>query len=77
MAVRVHILIHAVPGRAMEALEAVRKVPDVRTASGVTGPHDIIALVEAADVPQLGELVTNKIQQAPGVSSTLARVIVR
>jgi DNA-binding Lrp family transcriptional regulator len=42
----------------------------------VTGPRDIIALVEAPDVPQLGELVSNKIQTAAG-ASTLTCVVVR
>ncbi len=77
MAVHAYILIHAVPGRAMEALDNVRRIPDVRTAAAVTGPHDIIALVEAPDIAQLGELVTNKIQQAGGVTNTLTCVVVR
>ena len=77
MAIHAYILIHAVPGRAMEALEAVRRIPEVKVAAAVTGPHDVIALVEAPDVPQLGDLVTNRIQAAPGVASTLTCVVVR
>ena len=77
MPVHAYILVHAVPGRVMEALEMVRKIPEVKVAAAVTGPHDIIALVEAPDVPQLGELVTNKIQKATGVASTLTCVVVR
>ncbi len=61
----------------MDALEHVRKIPEVKVAAAVTGPHDIIALVEAADVAELGELATNKIQQAVGVASTLTCVVVR
>lgn len=77
MPVHAYILVQAVPGRAMEALEAVRKLAADRVAAAVTGPHDIIALVEAPDVPQLGDLVTNQIQTAAGVASTLTCVVVR
>lgn len=77
MPVHAYILVHAVPGRAMEALESVRRIAEVKVAAAVTGPHDIIALVEAPDVPQLGDLVTNKIQRAAGVASTLTCVVVR
>ena len=77
MPVHAYILVHAVPGRVMEALEAVRRIAEVKVAAAVTGPHDIIALVEAPDVPQLGDLVTNKIQTAAGVASTLTCVVVR
>lgn len=77
MPVHAYILIQSVPGQAMEALDRVRKIPEVRTAAAVTGPHDIIALVEAPDTLHLGELVANKIQQVAGVSSTLTCVIIR
>ena len=36
MPVHAYILVHAVPGRAMEALETVRKIAEVKVAAAVT-----------------------------------------
>jgi len=41
------ILIRVIPGKASEALEAVKKFPEVRTAYSVFGRYDIVAYVEA------------------------------
>jgi DNA-binding Lrp family transcriptional regulator len=44
-------------------------------AHAVTGPHDIIAIAEAADVTALGELVVQKIQSVGGVNRSLTSIV--
>ena len=45
------------------------------SAHAVTGPHDIIAVAEAADVSSLGELVVQKIQSVIGVNRSLTSIV--
>ncbi|MEM1989986.1 MAG: Lrp/AsnC ligand binding domain-containing protein [Candidatus Bathyarchaeia archaeon] len=51
-------------------LEAVRKVEGVKEAYPVAGHCDIIAIVEAADIKALGNIVTKCIHIIKGVEST-------
>lgn len=75
MAVKAFILIDTSPGKAREVALKVRQVEGVSDAHAVTGPHDIIAVAEAADVSALGELVVQKIQSIVGVSRSLTSIV--
>lgn len=76
MAVRAYIFVEATQGRVMEIRAEVSAIPGVRSASSVTGPHDIIALVEADDVNMLGEVIVSRIQAVPGVLRTMTNIVV-
>ncbi|MBF6570824.1 MAG: Lrp/AsnC ligand binding domain-containing protein [Candidatus Binataceae bacterium] len=73
--VKAFILIDTSPGKAREVTQKIRQVTGVSAAHAVTGPHDIIAMVEAADVSALGELVVHKIQSVAGVSRSLTSIV--
>lgn len=73
--VKAFILIDTSPGKAREVTEKIRQVAGVAAAHAVTGPHDIIAMVEAADVSTLGEMVVHKIQSVAGVSRSLTSIV--
>jgi DNA-binding Lrp family transcriptional regulator len=75
MAVKAYILIDTSPGKAREVAQRIREVPGVSAAHAVTGPHDIIAVAEAADVSSLGELVVHKIQSVIGVNRSLTSIV--
>ena len=75
MAVKAFILIDTSPGKAREVAAKLRQVAGVSVAHAVTGPHDIIAVAEAADVTALGELVVQKIQSVAGVSRSLTSIV--
>ena len=75
MAVKAFILIDTSPGKAKEVAGKIRQVPGVSSAHAVTGPHDIIAVAEAADVSSLGEMVVQKIQSVPGVNRSLTSIV--
>ncbi|HXW85049.1 MAG TPA: Lrp/AsnC ligand binding domain-containing protein, partial [Candidatus Binataceae bacterium] len=53
----------------------LRQVSGVSTAHAVTGPHDIIAIVEAPDVTSLGEMIVQKVQSVPGVNRSLTSIV--
>ncbi|MDO8432860.1 MAG: Lrp/AsnC ligand binding domain-containing protein [Candidatus Binatus sp.] len=75
MSVKAFILVDTSPGKAKEVATKIRQVAGVSVAHAVTGPHDIIAIAEAADVTSLGELVVQKIQSVAGVNRTLTSIV--
>ncbi len=75
MPVKAFILIDTSPGKAKEVAGKIRQVPGVSSAHAVTGPHDIIAVAEAADVSSLGEMVVQKIQSVAGVNRSLTSIV--
>jgi DNA-binding Lrp family transcriptional regulator len=75
MAVKAYILIDTSPGKAKEVSQKLRSVPGISSAHAVTGPYDIIAVAEAADVSSLGELVVHKVQSILGVTRSLTSII--
>jgi DNA-binding Lrp family transcriptional regulator len=74
MSVKAFILVDTSPGKAKEVATKIRQVQGVSVAHAVTGPHDIIAIAEAADVTSLGELV-QKIQSVAGVNRSLTSIV--
>jgi len=75
MSVKAFILIDTSPGKAREVAAKIRQVAGVSVAHAVTGPHDIIAIAESADVTSLGELVVHNIQSVPGVNRSLTSIV--
>ena len=75
MPVKAFILIDTSPGKARDVALKVRQVAGVSAAHAVTGPHDIIAVAEAADVSALGELVVQQIQSIAGVNRSLTSIV--
>jgi len=75
MTVKAFILIDTSPGKAREVAAKLRQVEGVSVAHAVTGPHDIIAVAEVADVTALGELIVHGIQSIAGVNRSLTSIV--
>ncbi len=71
-----YILIEAAPRKARTACTRIAKIRGVRTADLVTGPYDIIAVVEGSDPQAIGAIVMAKIQAVDGVERTITCVVV-
>ena len=67
MAVSAFIFIECAQGKPLAVCRAVSRVEGIKMASAVTGPYDVVALGEAADINALGRLVVGKIQKIQGV----------
>jgi DNA-binding Lrp family transcriptional regulator len=50
-----------------EVLKAIGKIDGVILAQVVTGPYEIIAVVEADGLTEIGNIVTSKIARIPGI----------
>jgi len=65
------LLIEAVVGRIKEVDTGLRRLKEIKSVDTVTGPYDIIAVVEAETLNEIGDLVTEKIHPVNGISRTV------
>jgi DNA-binding Lrp family transcriptional regulator len=78
---RAYVLIEAAVGKANAVGEGVKKLsfPEAKVISvdAVTGPFDVIAMLESDDLDKLGRAITDGIQQVDGVQRTTTCLVVR
>ncbi len=77
MTVSAFIFLECAAGRAKDVAKQVAKISGVKLSYAVTGPHDVIAFVEAADINALGTTIVSKIQAVSGVLRTTTNVVVK
>ena len=75
MSVSAYIFVETSHGKTKEANNKILKIKGVKSSHLVTGPYDIITVVETEDVKALGDYVIAKIRSVPGVLRTLTNVI--
>jgi len=78
---RAYVLIESAVGKAKSVAEGVQKLKlsDSRVVSvdAVTGPFDVIALLESDDLDKVGRAITEGIQQVDGVQRTTTCLVVQ
>ena len=70
MSTKAYVLLETAVGKTRDVLSALRGVDGVREADGVTGEYDIVAVVEAGSLADIGDLVTKNIHTIPGIQRT-------
>ena len=76
MTTQAFILIDVMVGKTKEVLKALVGMEGLKSAYAVTGPHDIIALVEGENLKTLGEVVLSQIRGVKGVIRTLTCMVI-
>jgi len=71
MAVRAFVLIEVAVGKTKDVVTALQKVEGVKSVEAVTGPYDVIAVVEKPDVNAVGDLVTKNVHSVGGIARTV------
>ena len=71
MAAKAFVLIETVVGRNKEVVAALRQLGGMNSVDTVTGPYDIIAIIEGETLNDIGDLVTGKIHPIAGISRTV------
>ena len=74
---KAYILINTAPGKAIEVANQMQKIEGVTQADAITGEYDVIAVVEAETVNQIGNLIVEKIQTIEGLYKTVTCLAVR
>ena len=81
MTMRAYVLIESAVGKTKSVGEGVKKLnfreAKVLSVEAVTGPFDVIALLESEDLDKLGRAITDGIQQVDGVQRTTTCLVVR
>lgn len=72
--IRAHVMIKIYPKVTHQTQEALAAMPEVTALHAVSGEHDFIALVEAADVNRLNDLI-DAIGMLEGVEKTTSSII--
>lgn len=72
MTTRAYILIETVVGRTGEVSAALEAMPAMIRVDTVTGPYDVIAIVEAEDLPALGNLISEDMHSIMGIVKTVS-----
>ena len=67
MSAKAFVLIEAEVGKSHEVVAALKEIEGVTTADRVTGPYDVIAVVEGQSLIEIGSIVSYKIRRVPGV----------
>ena len=71
MPIRAYVLIEAAAGKGNAILESLRALSGTVQADRVTGPYDVICIVEAGDLDSLGVLVREQVPSIDGVVRTM------
>ena len=71
LAAKAFILIETVVDRTKEVASTLQQLEGVKSADCVTGPYDIIVVVEAENPDNIGVFITDKIHPISGISRTV------
>jgi DNA-binding Lrp family transcriptional regulator len=71
MSAKAFVLIETSVGRTKEVANVLRKLEGVKSVDPVTGPYDVIAVIERESLSEIGDLVTSQIHPVTGISRTV------
>ena len=68
---RAYVLVETAVGRVASIAIALREMPGLVSVDSVTGPYDIILVLEAESLPEVADLVTEHVHTISGVVRTV------
>ena len=66
-----YVLIEATVGKAREVAQALNDLAGVSEAYLITGPYDVVAIVEGSDPIEVSNVVSTRIHSVPGIARTI------
>ena len=76
MSTKAFILIETAVGKTREVANTLMDLGNMQSVDVVTGPYDVIAVIDAPDINTMGSLVTEKLHTISGVVRTVTCVAV-
>ena len=78
MAAKAFVLIETVVGKSNGVVAAIKQLGEerVKSVSTVTGPYDVIVVIEGETLPEIGEIVTGKIKSIAGISRVVTCLVI-
>ena len=77
MVAKAYVLIETEVGKTNEVVRDIRRLKGIVLVRSVTGPYDVIAIMEGKNTIEVGELVTTKIHPIDGISRTVICLAIR
>ena len=71
MTTKAFVLFDTAVGQTRAVLAILRELKGVQSADAVTGPYDVIAVVEKGTLSDVGDLVTSEVHPLDGVTRTV------
>jgi len=71
VAAKAFVLIETAVGKNKDVVAALKQLEGVKSVDVVTGPYDIIVIIERETLNDIGDLVTGKIHPITGISRTV------
>ena len=68
MASKAFVLIETTVGKTKEVVTSLRKLKGVKSVDPVTGPYDVIVIIEGESLTDISDQVTVKVHRVPGIS---------
>ena len=70
MTTKGYVLIEATVGRARDVAQALKSVAGIVEAYLITGPYDLVAVIEGDTAADISDVVTSVVHLVPGVART-------
>ncbi|MCK5577083.1 MAG: Lrp/AsnC ligand binding domain-containing protein [Dehalococcoidales bacterium] len=71
MLAKAFVLIETAVGKTKEVVANLKEIKGVSSVDTVTGPYDIIAVIEAENLNDIGDIITSEIHSIDGISRTV------
>jgi len=75
MTVSAYVFVECTQGKALDVSNKLSALDGVTSCHAVTGPVDVIAFIERADINEIGKYVVEKIQSTEGVLRTSTNIV--
>ena len=76
MAAKAFVLVETAVGKNKDVVAILNSMNGVKSVDVVTGPYDIIAVIEANTLNEIGDVITSKIHAVDGISRTVTCLVV-
>ena len=70
--IKAYLLIETQTGKSNAVLEALKKLDQTVQADRVTGPYDIICVIETGSLDNIGNIIRDNIHTMDGVTRTMS-----
>jgi DNA-binding Lrp family transcriptional regulator len=76
LATKAYVLIETTVGRNREVIAALKQIKSITWVDLVTGPFDLIAVIEADSLAEVGEVLTVSIHPIAGITRTVTCLVI-
>jgi DNA-binding Lrp family transcriptional regulator len=75
MSKKAYVMIQTEMGTSASVVNALRSKPEVLISDVISGPHDLVAVVQGDDTDSIARSVINEIQTIKGVKNTTTYMV--